>query len=177
MLAAGLQSITIKYRSFSWQAVDQTKVFSKLVLEKGLFITVILMALLIPSNLWREMVGFDPYKQVNYPEKEIEFIMNNYPNHKFFNNYDIGGFQILASKGKIKTFIDGRSGTAFPAKVGKDYIRFYKNESSWPAMLDSYGINGIILANDHVRQIVRLNTLPEWKIVYKGSKATVYIKN
>jgi len=112
------------------------------------------------------------------PLDAINYILENHPKKTFLNTYEIGGYIIYYSNGKLKPFIDGRAGTAYPNEAISDYITFLKLEKDWERIVPKYDIQGIIAQNSH-RFVKAFNGgffNKTWQKEYGDETATVYIR-
>ena len=111
------------------------------------------------------------------PIQEIEYVKDRYPGKRFFNDYDIGGFIIYFGEGKIRHFIDGRAGTAFSDKLFAEFQLYRKDEEGWQAVIEKYDTFGAIISNKRLEKLARVRRFfANWKIVYRGDKATVFVR-
>lgn len=109
------------------------------------------------------------------PDAGIDFIEANYPQVKFFNAYDFGGYIIYKTRGRVPVFIDGRAGTAYPKQVLDDYAAFWSGAPDWEKRFESYGIDGLFLErNDPFAD--RMTRRHGWKMVYEDAVSRIYIK-
>ena len=107
------------------------------------------------------------------PFEEMKFIEKNYADVRFFSHYNFGGYLIYFSN--IKVFMDGRTETAYPKKVAKDYVRFINMEYKWDEILNEYEIGGIFITKDDIHNKY-FEDLPEWEKVFEGEIGVVYIR-
>lgn len=107
----------------------------------------------------------------------VDVIKRDYPNLRFMNSYNIGGYLIYYSHQKIKVFIDGRAGTAYKEEVMRDFIKFNNLEKDWPSILEKYNIQGLILLNgDAFTRLFDFIKPPNWVRVYSDNKNTLFIR-
>ena len=171
-LAAGLHQFVMSRPNIAEKEISYAKKFS----PRSFAFVLVIFGCILTSGVWQKVIKFDPNKVPNYPVKELNFVMSNYPNNRFFNNYDIGGYVILGSNGKLKTFVDGRAETGFPNDVLQDYLKFHLREKNWPQIFDKYKINGIIISQFEDLQIDTIEKDPQWRLVFEGDKANVYVR-
>lgn len=137
----------------------------------------LLALILYLSPVYPRLLGFSADKSRNYPKQEIAFISKNMPNARLFNFYDFGGFIIYDTGGNIKTFVDGRAETAFPAEVLAEYSRFHDCKENWHVLLDKYRLDTALLPEGFEKQVSWFRNSSEWKEVYKGTKAVVFFRD
>jgi hypothetical protein len=160
---------------------EKDQEYSALTARRGMlrFATAInvLALILYLSPIYPRLLGFSADNSRNYPKQEIAYISKNKPNARLFNFYDFGGFIIYDTRGNIKTFVDGRAETAFPAEVLAEYSRFHDNKKDWQALLDKYTLDTALLPEGFEKQVSWLRNSSEWKEVYKGTKAVVFFRD
>ena len=172
MLRQSLKKLERKENEYSKDFSSRN--FTKSVSLLCVFITVLFVSPLSQDLFYPK--GFDVNNSNNYPYNEIEFAVENYPNERYFNHYDYGGYLIYGSKGKIKTFIDGRAETAFPSEVVSDYLEFHKNQKGWEKLLDKYQITAALMPVNLGAQLDYFTQSPNWFEAYRGNKAVLFVK-
>lgn len=118
-------------------------------------------------------------QQTDWPtlKEEITYIRSHYPKGHFITDFDLGGYIIYETRGKLPTFIDPRTETVFPPKVMEDYFAFRNAEPGWESILDTYHIDGILLANHQSPAMFeRFTHNTRWKQAFKGPTATVFVR-
>lgn len=123
--------------------------------------------------------SFTIIKQIdkdNSPLDEINFVLQNYPDKKIYNEYDHGGPIIFHGKGKIKHFIDGRAGTAFSEDTIEKYVSFLKEDQSWEWLFNFFPVDVAIVSKSHFRQVKTHDFFDGWYLVFEGKVAKVYVK-
>lgn len=109
------------------------------------------------------------------PDAGIDFIETHYPQVKFFNAYNFGGYIVYKTQGALPVFIDGRAGTAYPKQVLDDYAAFWSGAPDWEKRFDRYGIGGLFLErNDPFAD--RMTHRRGWKMVYEDAISRIFIK-
>ena len=150
--------------------------FSNRILKKIIYSFTIVLPLVFISPLWKKIIHFSPAKSLTFPKPEIDYVLTHRPSARLFNFYDYGGYIIYESKGKMKTFIDGRAETAFPPELIADYIKFDRAEIGWEKMLDKYQIDTVLMKEDKGPQFDYFKQSPQWQEVSRGRFAIVYIR-
>ena len=174
MLARGVDFLFGEKPKFiAWEA--RYKKFLSLNAVSNFSIGAVVFAILFfASPEWKNITNFS-LESENYPKKEIDFALQNYPDQRYLNSYGSGGYVIYESQGKIKTFMDGRAETAFPPETVNDYLKYFRKDKDWEKILDKYQVNGAIV-NDHA-DMAFFKQNPGWRQVYDGGAATIFIKN
>lgn len=128
------------------------------------------------DEILKEPVGFS---EKHFPVQEAEFIARKYPRLRFFNDYNIGGYLDYIWRGRVKVFIDGRANSLYSDDVLNDYKDFMESGGFGgraEMIQDTYKFDGLIIANDSPI-LTQWSWNPDWKIVYKGKAATVFVKS
>jgi len=107
----------------------------------------------------------------------IEYAFKHYPNHHFLTDYNLGGQVIYDTDGKLPMFMDSRAGTAYSEQSIADYADFLTLHPGWEDKINAYGVNAILLGNnqDFARAYAQGFYQDEWKLVFAGKAASVYI--
>jgi len=127
------------------------------------------------DSLLEEPIGFS---KKDFPSKEAEFIATHYPNLRFFNHYDIGGFLVYIWRGKIKVFVDGRATSLYSEELLEDFREFANARGVGgraEMIMAKYKFDGVIIPNARKEDDYWLWN-PMWKLVYRGDAASVYIR-
>ena len=122
-----------------------------------------------------KLEGYDPYATFI---PAIRFIQNKYPNHRFLNDYELGGVLIATARGTLPVFIDGRGDTAYPAQLVKDYTDILYAAPGWEKLLDTYKIDGIILTSYRSNPILlpRFEQRTGWEKVFSDEAVIIYVR-
>ncbi|HEU5046952.1 MAG TPA: hypothetical protein VFT64_03830 [Rickettsiales bacterium] len=123
----------------------------------------------------KEPAGF-PAKR--FPAAEAAYVVDRYPQTRFFTDYNIGGYLDYLWRGRVKVFVDGRANSLYSDTLLADYKDFaeYHGFGGKAHMVEEkYGFNGLIIANEEGKQAL-WDWNPEWKLVYRGKAASVYIR-
>lgn len=153
--------------------------------ERGMRITALILALVAAVNIYtpavprgtslRQVVEFRPDF---YPAQEAEYVAKHYPGKHFFNSYNLGGYLDYIWHGKEKVFIDGRANSLYSDDLLADYTLFAETfgfGGRAEMIARKYSFDGLIIDNlDNVYFMWAWN--PQWKAVYTGHAATVYIR-
>jgi hypothetical protein len=112
-------------------------------------------------------------------EQDVSYLETHFPHARLLNHWNFGGILIFRDRGAIPVFIDGRSSTAYPDDVLRDYFKLGRsevNEADWDAVLEKYKIDTVlwVRAHDALRQF--LVGKRGWKEAYTGSYASIYVK-
>ncbi len=133
----------------------------------------LILMLMMPATravLWRQPL-LDAH---HYPVEEIAFLKANYPQMPVFNAYNYGGLVIYLSEGQVRPMIDGRSDTAYPAHVIRDYLKLERFEQGWEKILTHYNIRVALLPKGAASY--PLLEYQGWRKVFSGSQADVLAK-
>lgn len=173
VLANGIVYLGGRFQRYRDREHDYTVQFSGHFMSKWLPMLAIYLSLGFMTPQWANIIGFSP-ASTNFPKAEIDYILQNHPQARLFNQYDYGGYVIYESKGQMKTFIDGRAETAFPPAIVKDYLRFDTAEQGWEAILDKYNVDTALVPKELGIQKDYFDQ--NWQHVFTGNQAIVYIR-
>jgi hypothetical protein len=116
--------------------------------------------------------------KISFPSlhEETAYIAKYYPNKRFLNDFNLGGYLVYETRGAVPVFVDPRTETAFPAQVIKDYIRFDQGKTGWEAILSKYHIDGLILARSNNSPLMeRFDHRRGFKKLFEGPNANIYL--
>lgn len=169
--ALGLSVILFHFRQVAKADIWVQKFLRKKYLTYGAYgVAGIAAVALCTSNLYYE------YKKPIYvPVSEIKFVTFAHPEARVLNLYDYGGYLQYYSKGKVKTFFDGRADTAFPPQLVKDYIKVKDMRPGWRMIFDKYDIDVFLYAAGS-RQVREMTRSGEWRNDYSNGKAAVLVR-
>lgn|GEM_PF-975839 len=120
--------------------------------------------------------GFNP---LFFPDKEAAFIMAHYPNLHFYNDYNLGGYLVYIGRGKIPLFVDGRANSLYSDDFLSDYHYFQTSHGMSPqsvVIANYYHLDGLIISNADGNAVL-WDANPDWKVVYRGKVANVYVRS
>ncbi len=176
VFATGMVHLGGRFQIYREREHEYTAQFSSRFLNKFLPMLAVALSLAFLTPQWAKLVHFKP-DSTNFPKTEIDYIIREKPNARLFNHYDYGGYVIYESKGKLKTFIDGRAETAFSPAIIKDYLSFDLAEPGWENILDKYNIDTALMPKKLGIQLDYFEHNPHWHKALTGDRAIVYIKN
>jgi len=136
----------------------------------------------LPSAAANRLLGID---QASIPSlaKEEDFIKTHYPHAHILIHFDLGGMVEYDTQGTIRTFMDGRTETAFPAQVMQDYIDFEYAMPGWERMLDHYHIDGVLIPKGTPPFVMARPDLYDrfaqrsgWKKAFDGPMAVLFMR-
>lgn len=175
MVADAVHQIGMKRQEFRDKEAEYCKNFSRPVVRIQSFFWAFLAAVFFALPVWPKLIGFKPEKLVTYPKAEIDYAVSHYPERNFMNSYDLGGYVIYESQGKMKTFIDGRAETAFPSDVVDDYIKFRSNQPGWQVIFGQFNITGAIIEKTS-DELGYFKNNKDWRQEFEGENAVVFVK-
>ena len=76
-------------------------------------------------------------------------------------------------------FVDGRSSTAYPDDLLRDYFKLGQlevNETAWDMVLEKYQIDTVLWVKAHEELRRFLVAKRGWKEAYTGLYASIYVK-
>jgi hypothetical protein len=111
---------------------------------------------------------------VKYPQAGAQFLSQNYPDQRMFNDYDWGGYLINELYPR-KVFIDGRSDFYGDALL-KDFRTVISVTPGWEDVLKKFDIE-VMLIKDRSALSNRLDAEPDsWVRVFTGAKEVVFAR-
>lgn len=157
-------------------AVDMQKTDARLMAAAMTVAACVVVAMPHPrDDVLKEPARFQAER---FPVGEANFVMIHYPDRHFFNSYNIGGYLDYIWRGRVKLFVDGRANSLYSDQLLKDYQDFTENHGFGlrsQMIAAYYKLDGLIIANDDKDSGV-WNSNPDWKAVYRGKAATVYVR-
>lgn len=115
--------------------------------------------------------------QISFPEKAVDFILEEEIPGNIFNDYDIGGYFLWRCYPDKKNFIDGRI-------VDPSFLTYYRRIVADPSLLDEvverYRLNCALLSHtspDAIGLIRKLYAERNWSLIYLDEVATVFVLN
>lgn len=136
---------------------------------------------LLASPFPRDMLLKEPlgFPKKSFPAAEAAFIEQHYPNLRFMTDYNIGGYLDYIWRGRVKVFVDGRASSLFSKDTLQDYADFEINGRGYggkaKAIALQYKFDGAVIPNDDPAS-GDWHWNPDWKLVYQGDVAAVYLK-
>ncbi|MCK5260187.1 MAG: tetratricopeptide repeat protein [Candidatus Omnitrophica bacterium] len=139
----------------------------------------------------RSYYDFDKYEmksefggisQRTYPDKAVDFLVENKVKGNFFNDFNSGAYLLGRTHPDIKVFIDGRTEV-----YGGEFFRRYRNiwdhgeVEPFEKILKEHQITGALLNSS--RQFIPKKILTylyeheDWRVVYFNYDAVVFLKN
>lgn len=137
-----------------------------------------IVIILVFAILWFNHKLYPKTEDINnvvMAKKEIEYLAKHYPGIKILNHYNIGGYIIYFSNGKIKHFVDGRAGTAFSEELLSDYVVFFDNRPGWQEILNKYKIEGAIIPKSQFSKVDIETGFKSWYTLYEGDYGKVLL--
>ena len=113
------------------------------------------------------------YSPVLDLSEELDYITSHYADRHMYNDYALGGHIIFQSRGTPPVFIDGRSATAYPNHIIRDFAAFVYLEDDWEERFARYPIDAILLHLSHPH-VEPLKAHPNWRRVFSGKNAVIF---
>jgi hypothetical protein len=119
--------------------------------------------------------------EASYPEEAVRFVKEHGVRGPMFNHLGWGGYLIWMAYPEHRVFIDGRE---LSMEVASAYARVMRTEPAWDRLLDSYGVNSLLLpvitragsASPLVLALAEEDP-GRWALVHLESNAAVFVKN
>lgn len=125
---------------------------------------------------------FGGITQRNYPDKAVNFLVQNKIKGNFFNDFNSGAYMVGHCYPNIKVFIDGRTEVYGPAFF-KYYQRVWEqdNVEEFANALENYKITGALMNSVHQPVprgvLTYLYKNPAWVPVYFNYDAVIFLKD
>jgi hypothetical protein len=141
----------------------------------SIIIALLFLFLYPHSVLFEHMVNF-PGQRI--PALEAATIKTDYPDLRFYTDYDLGGYLIVLWRGDPKVFVDGRANSVYSDEVLADHIAFLGSggDRTADAIADKYQLSGAIISNTSPAAPLWEGN-KEWVQVMKGDVATIYLRH
>ncbi|VAX35314.1 hypothetical protein MNBD_UNCLBAC01-972 [hydrothermal vent metagenome] len=139
----------------------------------------------------REYYDFDKYEwksefggiaQRSYPDKAVDFLVENNIKGNFFNGFNSGAYLLGRTFPDIKVFIDGRT-EAYGGAFFKEYRNIWEHgqTENFEKMVKKYNVSGALL-NSAVHRIPSkilkyFYTHQDWTLVYFNYDGVVFLRN
>jgi len=115
-----------------------------------------------------------------YPGKAVDFMVKNNIKGPMFNGFNIGGYLIWRLYPEHRVFIDGRT-EVYGKKFMDEFARSLIDFKIWERLDEKFRFNTVILdysASDVYYHLIRnLYESKEWKLVYLGDVALIFVKD
>ncbi len=115
----------------------------------------------LPDSLW--------------PKEEIAFIENHYRDKNLINHWNYGSFIIYQTRGRVRPYIDGRAGSAYPLSLFEIQARMYHTRD-WTEALKTYNIGAVLWPKQDATMLAYFDGRQGWKKAFEGKLAVVYVK-
>ena len=110
----------------------------------------------------------------DYPVAGADFIRDSYPQARFFNSYQWGGYLINELYPEQRVFIDGRAdmyGDAFM----EQYVQVARLKPEWRDVLTEYGVDLVIIEKDSPLAVL-LTEVEDWSLAFLGPVEAVFVR-
>ncbi len=113
-------------------------------------------------------------------EQDARYLQTHFPHARLLNHWNVGGLLIFYTRGAVPVFIDGRSATAYPDELLRDYFTLSKwevDETAWDTVLAKYKIDTVLWVKAHEPLKRFLVDKRGWTEEYAGSEEAIYVKH
>jgi hypothetical protein len=119
--------------------------------------------------------------EASYPEDAVRFIKEHDVRGPMFNHLGWGGYLIWRTYPEHRVFIDGRE---LSMEVASKYSRIMKTGPEWEKLLDSYGVNFLLVpvmtrvgASTPLVLALAEKDREGWELVYLRNNAAVFVRS
>lgn len=109
-----------------------------------------------------------------FPAGGARYARENLAGGRLYNDYTWGGYLIYETYPEVRVFVDGRS-DFYRTRIMGDYVKIGRLEPGWQDLVDSYGINAMLLRKDS-RLARHLREDAAWKEVFTGDVESVFTR-
>ena len=112
--------------------------------------------------------------EARYPVKAVDFVLQHDIRGRMFNRWGWGSYIIWRCWPERLVFADGRL-EVYDSEVYAGYDAVYRAEEGWPAVLDKYGADYLIVP--HSPSAPAAYQHPQWRLVFWDDVALVYLRD
>ncbi len=114
--------------------------------------TALALALLVLGSVDHRLLAFlTPAKMIKVETGQlnqlVDFLENDLPEGKMFNEYTLGGYLLYALNPPPKVFIDGRA-DMYGEQLLSDYSKIQSSSSEREKLLDKYAVDWVVFEKD-----------------------------
>jgi hypothetical protein len=112
-------------------------------------------------------------------EQDALYLKAHFAGARVLNHWNVGGILIFRTRGAVPVFVDGRSATAYPDALLRDYFKLLGSEideTAWDAVLEKYRIDAVLWPKTHEQLRRFLVDKRGWREEYAGSYYGIYAK-
>ncbi|MFH1088221.1 MAG: hypothetical protein V1719_00030 [Patescibacteria group bacterium] len=111
----------------------------------------------------------------NYPYQAVQYIKENQPVGKLFNEYNWGGYLVWQLPEK-KVFIDGRMAVwQIPTQdIFADYLAVGKDQEAIPDILNRYDVGLALVFANRMSRDYFMSHPEQWKLLYSDNIAMIF---
>ena len=112
-------------------------------------------------------------------EQDALYLQKHFSHARLLNHWNVGGLLIFRTQGAVPVFVDGRSATAYPDDLLRDYFKLSEleiNEAAWDTVLEKYQIDAVLWVKAHEQLRRFLVDKRGWREDYAGLYESIYVK-
>jgi hypothetical protein len=143
-----------------------------------IFLVALIFLGFISLPWFKQFFPFVPAKRglisVETPIQATQYILDHHLSPQIFHDMAFGSYLIWAAQPTYKVFVDSRI-ELYPEEIWDDYWAISSAQSNWPALLDKYQVNTLML--EPVKQAVLIEAVkkaPGWTLVYDDLAAFIF---
>jgi hypothetical protein len=138
-------------------------------------LAVLLLTYVIAGAQYFKPAMFRTYEKTEFPAAAMTFLDNHHQPRRVFVSYGWGGYLLWRGSPHYQDFIDGRANTLFSDRLLSNYIQINNGGPAWSRLLYRYRV-GTVLVDPQSAIAQLLATSPDWKRVFSGTLAVVYVR-
>jgi hypothetical protein len=112
-------------------------------------------------------------------DQDALYLKTHFAGARVLNHWNVGGILIFRTRGAVPVFVDGRSATAYPDALLRDYFKLLGSEideTTWDAVLEKYRIDAVLWPETHEQLRRFLVDKRGWREEYVGLYYAIYAK-
>jgi len=112
-------------------------------------------------------------------QQDAHYLEMHFSHARVLNHWNVGGLLIFRTRGTVPVFVDGRSATAYPDALLRDYFKLVSweiDEAAWDTVLAKYHIDAVLWVKAHEPLRRFLVDKRGWKEQYAGAYESIYVK-
>jgi len=113
-------------------------------------------------------------KGMTYPAEAVDWLQQNRPQARLFNQYRWGGYLIYRLWPGQKVFIDGRD-DMYGSQLVLAYEKCVTAQPGWDKLLDQWHIDTVLLSSKTALSAV-LDASPQWEKAFVAPKQVIFIR-
>ena len=107
-----------------------------------------------------------------FPEQEVAFVQEKFPDGNLFNEFEHGGYIWWRTRRPV--FLDSRGELAYDMGFLRDYIEAWTSLAGWRGLVERHGLEVALAARRPLQAVIRADE--GWEQVFQGSVCAVFVR-